>query len=138
MTTGQPCNVAGVSAVPVAPTVPADCIGVTQFSVSTGQPCTNYVAPVVSPDVTVATVPTTASPSAPSFKFTKPLKLGSTGADVLQLQTKLQSLGFYKGKLDGGFGPITKTAVKAFQKAHKLEQVGSVGPLTRAWLNKLP
>ena len=70
------------------------------------------------------------------FKFTKPIKLGSKGIEVLELQKKLNSLGFYTGKIDGLFGATTEKAVKALQKAHKLTQIGSVGPSTRALLNK--
>jgi peptidoglycan hydrolase-like protein with peptidoglycan-binding domain len=62
--------------------------------------------------------------------------LGSKGAEVTELQKKLKTLGYYKGKADGGFGSATEAAVKAFQKAHKLPQVGTVGPKTRAILNK--
>jgi hypothetical protein len=134
---------------PNAVSLPADCAGTTQFSISTGQPCANYVAPavpapVVAPAQAVVTAPTTPSTSSGSsapatsaiFKFTTTLKLGSSGTAVSQLQEKLKALGFYKGKIDGGYGLTTEKAVKAFQKAHQLSQVGSVGPQTRALLNK--
>jgi peptidoglycan hydrolase-like protein with peptidoglycan-binding domain len=55
---------------------------------------------------------------------------------VRELQKKLTKLGFYNGPVTGTFGPLTKAAVKKLQKAHKLEQLGSVGPGTRKVLNK--
>ena len=69
-------------------------------------------------------------------KFITNLKLGSKGAEVKSLQSKLKTLKFYLGTLDGKFGASTEKAVKAFQKSHKLEQSGNTGPKTRALLNK--
>jgi peptidoglycan hydrolase-like protein with peptidoglycan-binding domain len=63
------------------------------------------------------------------------LKLGSTGAEVVALQNKLNSLGYPCGTADGDFGPKTKTAVIAFQRAKGLEADGIVGPLTWNALN---
>jgi peptidoglycan hydrolase-like protein with peptidoglycan-binding domain len=78
-----------------------------------------------------ATVSTTNS----SHIFTKPLDLGSQGSEVTALQEKLTSLGYYKGPVNGSYGPLTKAAVKTFQKAVGLLQLGNVGPGTRAALN---
>ena len=129
----------------VTPIVPTDCTGAA-FSISTGQACPVSTVINTSQPTPLAAAGTAAPESVSElasvstatavFKFTKSIKLGSTGAEVLQLQKKLKTLGFYKGKVDGGFGAATVAAVKAFQKAHKLPQVGNVGPLTRAWLNK--
>ena len=60
------------------------------------------------------------------------------GNDVLQLQLKLQKLGFFPKniKANGIFGPTTVAALKKFQKANKLAQVGYAGVGTRAALNK--
>ena len=47
-----------------------------------------------------------------------------------QVQQKLKNLGYYKGKIDGIFGPQTKTAVRNFQKAWGLKVDGIVGTQT--------
>lgn len=58
------------------------------------------------------------------------LKKGSTGSDVRELQTKLNSLGYNCGKVDGIFGTNTLAAVKRFQQANKLAVDGIVGKNT--------
>ena len=57
--------------------------------------------------------------------------------DVTALQAALAQLGFFSATPNGLYGPVTTTAVKAFQKAHGLAQLGVVGPATRAALNAL-
>lgn len=47
-----------------------------------------------------------------------------------QVQQKLKDYGFYKGKIDGIFGPQTRTAVRNFQKAWGLKVDGIVGTQT--------
>jgi len=53
------------------------------------------------------------------------------GPDVMTIQQKLQALGFSPGPIDGNYGVATGAAVKAFQRAHKLDADGVVGPETR-------
>lgn len=55
---------------------------------------------------------------------------GDRGPDVEDIQDKLKVLEYYKGKIDGAFGPLTDAAVKAFQKAQKIIVDGKVGPVT--------
>ena len=43
-------------------------------------------------------------------------KLGSRGNEVRQVQTKLKSLGYYTGKVDGIYGTGTQSAVKKIPK----------------------
>ena len=74
--------------------------------------------------------------SSNNYLFTKPLKLGSSGTEVTKLQEKLKTDGVYSGPITGYYGNLTVVAVKKFQKLHKLSQLGSVGPGTRAALNK--
>lgn len=67
----------------------------------------------------------------------KSLKKGQKNADVVLLQEKLISLGLLpKEAATGYYGPQTVSAVKKFQKKHKLDQTGSVGPKTRSVLNE--
>lgn len=60
------------------------------------------------------------------------------GDDVKEVQTILTRLGFLKDKIDGLYGPKTKSAVKAFQKANGLKVDGKVGPITWAALHPAP
>lgn len=62
------------------------------------------------------------------------LKQGSSGPDVKKLQQQLKDLGFDPKGVDGGFGPDTTAAVKAFQQSKGLEPDGKVGPGTLAAL----
>lgn len=65
------------------------------------------------------------------LKITSPLMYGS---DIKKVQSKLNSLGYNAGKVDGYYGNNTKNAVIRFQKAKKISADGIVGPQT--W-NKL-
>lgn len=58
------------------------------------------------------------------------LRKGSQGAAVKDVQTALQRRGFSPGPIDGIFGPLTETAVRAFQTAGGLIVDGIVGPQT--------
>lgn len=58
------------------------------------------------------------------------LKVGSYGSDVKVLQTKLQTLGYSVGTIDGIFGQNTKSAVVSFQMNSGLQADGIVGPIT--------
>lgn len=63
------------------------------------------------------------------------LMRGMEGEDVLLVQERLRELGYYLGNADGIFGLQTRTAVYAFQRAHKLSKIdGKVGPQTIAAL----
>ena len=55
---------------------------------------------------------------------------GDNGPEVEEIQKLLQAKGFSPGLIDGGFGPRTKAAVVAFQRANNLIIDGIVGPLT--------
>ena len=50
------------------------------------------------------------------------------GEDVAELQSRLNSLGFDPGKVDGIYGPKTETAVFDFQRNRYLAEDGKVGP----------
>jgi len=68
-----------------------------------------------------------------SLIITQVLRKGSTGAQVRNLQTLLNSNGFTL-VVDGSFGPLTLSAVKNFQGLNGLVIDGSVGPITSAKL----
>jgi peptidoglycan L-alanyl-D-glutamate endopeptidase CwlK len=63
------------------------------------------------------------------------LKKGSTGSDVVLLQSQLQALGYSVGSCDGIFGPKTQVAVMAFQRHAGLTPDGVAGPQTSAALS---
>ena len=73
--------------------------------------------------------------SSSCYVFTKGLAMGSTGSDVTALQNLLTADGYYSGPITGYYGSMTTAAVKKFQAANGIEQVGIVGPKTRAALN---
>lgn len=56
---------------------------------------------------------------------------------VQGLQSSLASLGFYSGPINGEFSPITKRAVRTFQKAHNLRPTGVLTPQTINELNEV-
>lgn len=108
-------------------------------TISTNDVNGNYVSVDLNIKVSPITSPSN-NPTTPvvntKFKFTKSLNTGSTGDEVKELQKLLKEKGFYSGPITGKFGPLTKSAVKKFQKAHKISQIGNVGPATRVELNR--
>jgi hypothetical protein len=70
------------------------------------------------------------------YVFSVHLEYGMTSKAVTELQKRLTAKGVYTGPITGYYGSLTTTAVKLFQKENNLEQLGSVGPGTRAALNK--
>lgn len=70
------------------------------------------------------------------FQFTRNLSRGMTGNDVMELQKILKAKGHLVIDTPTSlFGPMTQAAVVKFQATNSLEQVGMVGPKTRALLN---
>ena len=58
------------------------------------------------------------------------VKVGSTGATVKTIQTKLKRWGYYTGSVDGIYGAKTKAAVQYFQRKNGLTADGIVGSAT--------
>ncbi len=56
------------------------------------------------------------------------------GDDVLELQARLNALGYDAGREDGIFGPDTDQAVRAFQREYDVAEDGIFGPRTHAAL----
>lgn len=65
------------------------------------------------------------------------IQRGAVGDDVIELQARLQYIGFYKGKIDGVFGWNTYWAVRNFQYEYGLPVDGLVGESTKAKLVKV-
>lgn len=83
------------------------------------------VPPSQSTTITAPPVQATATPI-----VSGPLKLGSQGELVREVQRQLKNLGFYNGQADGDYGPATEEAVKAFQKQYGLTPDGVAGSAT--------
>ena len=58
------------------------------------------------------------------------MRMGSGGPEVLALQRRLSSLGYWLGVTDGHFGDLTRQAVVAIQKVGGLVRNGQCGPPT--------
>ncbi|WP_342525732.1 spore cortex-lytic enzyme [Chryseomicrobium sp. FSL W7-1435] len=56
---------------------------------------------------------------------------GNYGDNVIELQARLQYLGFYHGEIDGHFGKGTSQALQQFQKQYGLPVDGVAGAATR-------
>jgi len=74
-----------------------------------------------------------------TLRLIRQLQEGMTGDDVKLLQEILATDPeiYPEGLITGYFGPLTKRAVKNFQKKANIEQVGRVGPKTLAKINEL-
>src|SRR5262245_47696692 len=69
------------------------------------------------------------------------LRQGTRGLHVRRWQAFLIDRGFLVGRADADFGPLTRTATQAFQRANDLAPDGIVGPRTAAvadWLVDKP
>lgn len=58
------------------------------------------------------------------------LKRGDNNLQVKKLQKALKEKGFYKGKIDGIFGPKLKKSLQEFQKKEKIKADGIAGEKT--------
>ena len=92
---------------------------------------TNTTPPTNPPVNPISNPPSNTS----KYVFTKPLTMGANSTEVLELQKKLTSMGLYSGPITGTFGSLTRSGVIKLQQKYNLEQVGSIGPATRAVLN---
>lgn len=64
------------------------------------------------------------------------IQKGAIGDDVIELQARLQYVGYYTGKIDGAFGWNTYWAVRNFQSKFGLPVDGKVGSTTKQKLVK--
>ena len=61
----------------------------------------------------------------------RPLRFGSEGEDVKELQTRLMELGYYKGKISGNYLEGTQSGIKRFQEVNGLDMTGTADPETQ-------
>lgn len=61
----------------------------------------------------------------------RPLKRGDEGEDVKRLQTRLNELGYYNGKLSGKFLEGTEYAINLFQEINGEDPTGKADPETQ-------
>ena len=103
--------------------------GNSTVSTPTPTPTTVAVVPTATPSVVI-------SPIRIQATFSADLSKGTTNSDVTRLQQLLASdKSIYpEGLVTGYFGPATERAVKRFQAKYGIDQVGRVGPATRAKL----
>jgi N-acetylmuramoyl-L-alanine amidase len=107
-----------------APAIPTTDSEATATTSTQSSPSTSSTGATPSPDTT-----------APEPSNRPVLRRGDQGAPVRQLQTSLQSLGFYNGPIDGIFGSQTESAVRQAQAKNNLTVDGIVGPATWQILN---
>jgi len=74
-----------------------------------------------------------------TLRLIRHLRFGMSGEDVELLQEILSTDPdvYPEGLVTGYFGPLTRNAVKRFQKMAGIEQAGVVGPKTMARINEL-
>lgn len=64
------------------------------------------------------------------------LKIGDRRGEVYRAQTYLRYKGYFKARRSTVFGPLTRSAVRRFQKDHGLKADGVIGPRTWALLRR--
>src|SRR5690606_8432601 len=84
---------------------------------------------------TTLTISSTPANDAHAFS-TQIIQRGAVGDDVIELQARLQYIGFYKGEIDGVFGWGTYWALRNFQKDYGLDIDGLAGSETKDKLVK--
>ncbi len=87
------------------------------------------LTPTPEPDWPDSVLAVTPDPSLPTAEPV--LRTGMTGQSVKDLQSRLYTLGYYSGEIDGQFGPGTKEAVLGFQRRNGLGADGIVGAETK-------
>jgi hypothetical protein len=92
-------------------------------------------APVTTSPAQTTTSQTTSPASSALYTFTAFMSVGSSGAQVTNLQKYLSAKGFFSGSPTGYYGALTQAAVKKYQTAHGINPAGYVGPGTRAAMN---
>lgn len=66
------------------------------------------------------------SGDSPPIAFGRTLTVGSTGKDVVAIQTRLKELGFSVGETDGRWGPTSQAAARSLQELYGLPANGEI------------
>ena len=90
------------------------------------------LTPTPEPAWPASVLAVTPDPSRPTAEPV--LRSGASGQSVKDVQSRLYTLGYYSGEIDGQFGPGTKEAVRTFQRQNGLGADGIVGEETKAVL----
>ena len=94
----------------------------------------NYVNPEEKPTEPAQRTWTSSFPA--PWDVSGTIKPGAGKNNVKGLQQALLELGFYKGKVDGAYGPLTKDAVSDFQESNGGTRTGKAGEQTKTWLKE--
>ena len=89
----------------------------------------------IEPAVPVAGESVTAEGRPSEAKSSQASAKSSSKASTREIQEALKNAGFYQGSVDGKMGPVTREAVKEFQRVHGLNDDGVVGKQTWAKLS---
>jgi lysozyme family protein len=74
-------------------------------------------------------------PERASLASQAPAAKSSLKPSTREIQQALKNAGFYQGAIDGKMGPLTRQAIKEFQRVHGLTDDGIVGKQTWAKLS---
>lgn len=81
-------------------------------------------------------LPAPGSPKSVEAFSPQVIQQGAVGDDVIELQSRLQYVGFYNGKIDGVFGWSTYWALRNFQYEFGMKIDGIAGQSTKEKLSK--
>lgn len=87
--------------------------------------------------LTTSTAPAN-STTQEGYVFSRTLKRGSVGDDVIELQKRLKEAGYFPAAVDyaPSFGSITEFALRTYQRASRLTETGQLNEQTRQLLNQ--
>lgn len=130
---------AGIAGVLLSKGVEAEVRPGTPFGIHLNQPLIVSENAIAEPGTTPvetrppdSTPPSSSRPSVsrPPAATAEPALPLSSPEMIRRAQTALRDKGYYEGQIDGVFGPRTSTALRAYQREHKLAETGRLDPDT--------
>ncbi|MEX2052375.1 MAG: peptidoglycan-binding protein [Candidatus Paceibacterota bacterium] len=122
VTTGEPCGTA---------TTVLGCQPGFAYSPITGAPCTSITQPTPTPC-------NDCGPVAPGeIILDRVITVGMRGTDVRLIQQFLKDEGYYTGRVDGVYGPVSARSVRLFQEDNNLTVNGRVDANTLTKINQI-